>query len=1059
MSSGSESETAAEVNNEEADSIDIQAAACLENFRERRDPQLLDAAIILLKTSLAIRSLDDLARSNTLYRIADALTDRYEISEERADLDAAILYHQGALNLRPVGHPSRILSLANYASLLLTSYKHTGNSNHLNAAIGLHRETLNLCPQGNSSRWLALNNLGLAVKNRFQALGDREDLEEACAFHREALELTPSGHPSRHIALNSLANALQTRYDHFGDRADLDAAISCHLENLDLRAVGNRFRPRTLTNLGIVLQVLYERSGNTADLAAGIAYLRDALSLTSDGPSARALILTELANGLDLRFQQLGEQVDQDESLVRYEDALRLRPVGNSERPKTLSNMARVLLLRFQSRHTRTDLDRGIAYLREAINYSPVGYPFHSSNLHILANGYMLRFELLKNREDIDEAVSLFQSVIDGPPVTQLSFELALQDFAAALRSRHEIYSDEADLEAAVSHLTTSYVMATGRSPYHASFATHLAMALKQRIVGSSSGLSEAEMDRNYAKQAPQSQNLPDALKVIELFKEAALSDNAPVIQRLRAANRWVKAAAPLEHSSMGDAYTTALQLLSTYVMVTQAITSQHDRLSSDPVLKGVAVLTTDAAAYAIDHNDGKKTLEVLEQGRLIIMNKLIKFGTPVDDLRDVDENLANDFTRLSTKMASAAQSVGPNNGLSDVLAGDDKIAKYASTSAQWNTAVDRIRQVPGFSNFLEPTPSTILRNAAADGPIIIVNISNHHSDAIIMPQDPTAQMLIIPLPRATPETIEFLALILRQIVRDQPRDITVKIANVLRDLWELVARNVAVALERDFKLPRLSRVWWCLTSVAWGLPFHAAGPYKPGEKGFADRYVSSYTPTITSLLRIRENHNGRGPATSPPHILVVGMSKTPGEADLPFVSQEVAEVKKAGRSVTVLEGEKATRENVLERLHDHCWAHFACHGHHDEEHAFDSHFSLTGGKLSLLDIIRSGLPNAELAFLSACHSAAGDPRTPDETMHLAAGMLFAGFGGVVGTLWAMADDDGPIVAQEFYKYMFRNGEQTDYRDAAQALAAATTALRRRKVPLERWINFVHYGA
>jgi CHAT domain-containing protein len=41
-----------------------------------------------------------------------------------------------------------------------------------------------------------------------------------------------------------------------------------------------------------------------------------------------------------------------------------------------------------------------------------------------------------------------------------------------------------------------------------------------------------------------------------------------------------------------------------------------------------------------------------------------------------------------------------------------------------------------------------------------------------------------------------------------------------------------------------------------------------------------------------------------------------------------------------------------------------------------------------------------KLAFLSACETAKGDANTPDEAMHLAASLLFAGFGGVVATMW-----------------------------------------------------------
>jgi CHAT domain-containing protein len=40
------------------------------------------------------------------------------------------------------------------------------------------------------------------------------------------------------------------------------------------------------------------------------------------------------------------------------------------------------------------------------------------------------------------------------------------------------------------------------------------------------------------------------------------------------------------------------------------------------------------------------------------------------------------------------------------------------------------------------------------------------------------------------------------------------------------------------------------------------------------------------------------------------------------------------------------------------------------------------------------------LAFLSACETAKGDKTIPDEAMHLAATLLFAGFRGVVATMW-----------------------------------------------------------
>jgi hypothetical protein len=58
-----------------------------------------------------------------------------------------------------------------------------------------------------------------------------------------------------------------------------------------------------------------------------------------------------------------------------------------------------------------------------------------------------------------------------------------------------------------------------------------------------------------------------------------------------------------------------------------------------------------------------------------------------------------------------------------------------------------------------------------------------------------------------------------------------------------------------------------------------------------------------------------------------------------------------------------------------------------------------------------------------------------------------------------MVDIDGPDVAEDFYRYMFREGATGDFRDSAMALNHATREMRKRRVPMDRWINFVQIGA
>jgi len=230
----------------------------------------------------------------------------------------------------------------------------------------------------------------------------------------------------------------------------------------------------------------------------------------------------------------------------------------------------------------------------------------------------------------------------------------------------------------------------------------------------------------------------------------------------------------------------------------------------------------------------------------------------------------------------------------------------------------------------------------------------------------------------------------------------------------------------------------------------------------YKDLYVSSYTPSLSSLIEAR---SGIIRTYALPKLLVVGHPDE-GKSQIPAVEEEVRRIKALVPSSDVLFKDETTKAAILPSLQNHSWVHFACHGLRDPE-PFHSSFKLHDGeRLELLDIIQARLPDAELAFVSACHGAAVDVEgTPDEVIHLSAALQFCGFRSVVGTLWAMSNDDGPDVVDDFYGHMFRDLRNVDFRDAAMALNIVTKEMRRRgskardPTILSRWVNFVHIGA
>jgi hypothetical protein len=60
-----------------------------------------------------------------------------------------------------------------------------------------------------------------------------------------------------------------------------------------------------------------------------------------------------------------------------------------------------------------------------------------------------------------------------------------------------------------------------------------------------------------------------------------------------------------------------------------------------------------------------------------------------------------------------------------------------------------------------------------------------------------------------------------------------------------------------------------------------------------------------------------------------------------------------------------------------------------------------------------------------------------------------------------MADEDGQYLVEDFYKSILLRDEPgvAYYERSAQALRDAVQNLRRKGVRLERWVNYVHYGA
>jgi CHAT domain-containing protein len=126
----------------------------------------------------------------------------------------------------------------------------------------------------------------------------------------------------------------------------------------------------------------------------------------------------------------------------------------------------------------------------------------------------------------------------------------------------------------------------------------------------------------------------------------------------------------------------------------------------------------------------------------------------------------------------------------------------------------------------------------------------------------------------------------------------------------------------------------------------------------------------------------------------------------LPHVREEINQIhaaaKQAGTPIydPYSIGNATTVASVSEVFKNTNLVHIACHGTQNVTDALSSGFCLSDGNLGVSRLMDLDLKDAFLAFLSACETAKGDEKQPDQSIHLAATMLFVGFRSVVATMW-----------------------------------------------------------
>ncbi|EFI27119.1 hypothetical protein CC1G_14944 [Coprinopsis cinerea okayama7 len=1014
-------------------------------------------------------------RSVSLNNLATALLVRFDNKGDLKDLEKGVNLHKEALSLRPLGHPARAESLNNLACALYTRFKRKGDAEDLEMCIHFNKEALSLRPPEHPKHAGSLDNLASALFARFQSKGDLEDLDRCISFHRQALVLFPPGHPSRGKSLTNLADAVSARFENKGDLGDLAECISLHREALALFSPGHPHRTSSLSSLAGALLTRFENKGALEDLEECIVLYREALSLCPPGHPNRAASLNRLASALMARFRNKGDFEDLAMCINLQREGLNLCPPGHPSRASLLTNLANALLARFESEGESRleDIDECVDFHKEVLSLQRPGHPGRAGSLHNLAHTLLIRFRNTGDFKDLEECISLNEEAVSLFRPGHADRTASRQNLALALYIRFVSKRDSnfSDLEQAIIHSREVLLCRSPGDETESSRPVFNHPGLLKTIIGHVLLLK--------AKHKALGDN--DALEeMFELLEAGAQCHNALLLDKMNHAKLWSSTCLEFNrHETALKAYAHGVSLLPLLASLDLTLQQRQN------VLVHAKDLSKDAVHCAINLRELETALWFLSTSRSVFWSQALQFRASFDRLDALHPDLASEFRTVTHQLQIETQQ-HPQADLVPVES-TPSLRPYL-LSRKREEIIATIRTKDGFHDFLLPPSPDVLKNAARKGPVVFLNASAFGSYALILKEDGSLSRIEIftdfNLLKLLVATVRSLAGGVGRTDGDESDDLSGeedracrprssksrtiqdKFRVVLSALWENVGEPVISALGLE-KTTNPRRIWWCPTGLFAFLPIHAAGiyPTSPSQESncLFDYVVSSYCSTPQDLI-------APPPEPNPDFKMLVAIEPEGhhlGASGLPATRKELEKIEsripEKDRLVARIGSKAATsgKTSILDDISTATIVHFGCHGKQNLSNALDSCLLLSEGRLTMSSLIRNcQTSTGALAYLSACETAMGDEARPDESLTLAATMQFAGFRSVVATMWVIHDEDGPIVADAFYRHLFRHGTAAppDITDAAYALHLAVKALREQGRPFHRWVPFVHHG-
>jgi tetratricopeptide (TPR) repeat protein len=1043
-----------------------QAFLLLEWYQRNGEEESLDKSLTLYQTAVDEGSKDEETQSTHLNGLALALRENYRKFSRLPDLEAALK----SINKAKLLYPRRPGYWLTSAQILHDIYEHTNKDEFLEKAITEAEEAYKFTHDQNSSvEELAKvsNYLASVLSARYARKGKVEDLEKGVRLARKVLGDTPKSHPNYVRRSQILCHALQQLFERTGSLQHINESVTIAEDAMATQSFQDSLadQPMHYSNLAKCLHSLYEANGDEECIRKAIEYGTKAISLpgrTADGP----IMLINLSLMYETRFTKRGAKADLDEAIRIISEAIKdARP---REIAWAMGNMAQMLQLKFLRERDPAVLATAAAVQSEALQRIPDDHPLQFALIHSSGDLAMLQHIAQPSIDLLRQVIAKGTACLEGSDVSDYDKGTMLSGLAELNGLLYGSTHDPSVLDLAISR-SEEAVQLSHEQPSGSRRYLHLGTMLLVRCHGGE--------DKDTLRAA------------IEAFRNGLNHRFSPLTVRYQCGHQagyWL--AAQQHWKEAAEVLQVVIELLPRISPREVEWDDQQSRL------RGLSNMTSLAASVCLEAGGtATDALTLLEAGRGLMARIAANLRFDLEGLDLVDHGMATRYLDLRNRLKileSPLKVISNSYPKSWVYSpGADPVSRRLNIVKELDELETKIRKdVPGFENFLLPKPAKSFPTLVKllSHAIVAFNVTQFRSDAFLVTATGISHLELPCLHwsdvRAMADMVVGPARITDGTM-DTFHGRNMRLRDVLRSLWFYAVCPVLQKLDflHSGSQDPLPHITWITSGIAGLLPFHAAGSsWGNGRENTASHVVSSYAPTFQAMEAGKDRSSRIRHETVENYVLVT-MPTTTGWSPLRVASEvgRIQELLSATRIEKAQHLDTPSKQSVLDHLRQAAVVYFGCHADTDDADPSNGGLYLADGpdgkpmKLTVRDLADISIPQARLAYLSACSTAENRSQDlRDEVLHLAAMLQIVGFPHVVGTMWSADDAAANQVARVFFERILSQG-QTEERghevDYALALHEATRlvregragGLRRKKNASDNvtvWAPFIHMG-